>query len=158
MRYWLLKTEPQSYSWNDLWNEQGRTTHWDGVRNYQARNHMREMKVGDGILIYHSSCDPTAVVGVAEVVREANPDHTQFDPTHDHHDPKSRRDAPTWDMVDIRAREPFLEPVTLARLRAAPALAGMELLRKGSRLSVMPVREAEWKALLELGGVPNVPR
>lgn len=130
-----------------------RTTSWDGVRNYAARNFMREMRKGDLALFYHSSTDPSAVVGVAEIVREAYPDPSQFDAKDDHFDPKSRRDDPAWSMVDVRAREPFKSPVTLTSLRGVKGLEKMELLRKGSRLSVMPVTPEEFKIVCRLGGM-----
>jgi predicted RNA-binding protein with PUA-like domain len=151
-RYWLIKSEPDVFSFGDLWAAPKRTTCWDGVRNYQARNFMRDdMKVGDLVLFYHSNAEPPAVAGVAEVVREAYPDHTAFDAADPHYDPKSRPDAPTWVMVDVRARERFARPVTLAELRAAPRLTGMALLQKGSRLSVQPVRADEWKVVYAMG-------
>lgn len=144
-RYWLVKSEPEAFSWDDLWSSPERTTCWDGVRNYQARNTMRDgMRVGDQVLFYHSSVEPPAIVGVAEVVRAAYPDHTAFDPADPHHDPKSRREAPTWLMVDIRAVRALARPVTLAMLREAKGLEGMALLQRGSRLSVQPVSPAEW--------------
>jgi predicted RNA-binding protein with PUA-like domain len=153
-RYWLVKSEPESFSFDDLLASPRRTTGWDGVRNYQARNFMRdEMKKGDGVLFYHSSTDPAAVVGIAEVVREGYPDHTAFDPADPHYDPKSREDAPTWIMVDMRAREPLREPLTLARLRGIEGLEKMVLLQKGSRLSVQPVTPREWEIVCRAGGV-----
>ena len=151
-QYWLRKSEPGAFSIEDLRKAPGRTTCWDGVRNYQARNYMRAMKAGDRVLFYHSNADPPAVVGVAEVVREAYPDHTAFDPKHKHHDPKSRRDNPTWVMVDIRFISEFKMPITLESLREEPGLKRMELLRKGSRLSVQPVRQDEWAVIMELAG------
>ena len=151
-RYWLVKSEPDAFSFDDLWDAPDRTTHWDGVRSFQARNTLRdEMKKGDRVLFYHSSCEPPCVMGVAEVVRESYPDFTAFDPSHEHYDPKSREDAPTWSMVDLRAVERFRHPVTLAELRATPGLEKMSLLQKGSRLSVQPVREEEWEIVYRLG-------
>ncbi|MGH7168207.1 MAG: EVE domain-containing protein, partial [Nitrospiraceae bacterium] len=127
-----------------------RTTCWDGVRNYQARNYMRAMRRGDQILLHHSNADPPAVVGVAEVAREAYPDTTAFD-RHDHHfDPKSNPAKPTWDMVDIRLVRKFSLPIPLDLLKRAPGLRRMELLRRGSRLSVQPVRPDEWNIVLKL--------
>jgi predicted RNA-binding protein with PUA-like domain len=153
-RYWLLKSEPDCFSWDDLVRAPKRTTHWDGVRNYQARNMLRdEMRKGDLVLFYHSSAEPMAVMGVAEVVREGYPDHTQFDPKADHFDPRSDADAPRWFMVDIRAKRPFARPVTLAELRREAGLERMVLLQKGSRLSVQPVRAEEWRIVCALGGV-----
>lgn len=153
-RYWLVKSEPDSFSFDDLLASPNRTTGWDGVRNYQARNFMRDdMKVGDLVLFYHSSTDPAAIVGIAEVVREAYPDHTAFDRKDPHFDPKSKRDAPTWMMVDLRAREAFAKPVTLAELRNVKGLEKMVLLQKGSRLSVQPVSEKEFEIVCRLAGV-----
>ena len=150
MRHWLIKSEPSSFSWDDLWKLPKRTTSWEGVRNYQARNFLREMRAGDLAFFYHSSAEPNAIIGVAEIVREAYPDPTQFDVADSHYDPKSKRDAPTWSTVDVRAREPLARPVTLTELRAAKGLEKMELLRKGSRLSVTPVSPAEWDVVCKL--------
>ncbi|MBO0720971.1 MAG: EVE domain-containing protein [Blastocatellia bacterium] len=150
MRYWLMKSEPESFSIDDLAGAPRQTTAWDGVRNFQARNFMREMEIGDQVFFYHSSTDPTAIVGIAEVVKKAYPDHTAFDPKDKHYDPKSKPGNPLWEMVDIRLVEKFDHPLTLAELRAQPGLEQMELLRKGSRLSVQPVRPEEWKIILKL--------
>jgi predicted RNA-binding protein with PUA-like domain len=151
-RHWLVKSEPESFSFDDLMASPDRTTCWDGVRNYQARNTMRDdMKRGDLVLFYHSSTEPAAIVGVAEVVREAYPDHTAFDAKDPHFDPKSRRDAPTWMMVDLRAVEKLSKPLTLAELRGTPGLEKMALLQKGSRLSVQPVTGAEWEIVYRMG-------
>ena len=151
-RHWLVKSEPESFSWDDLEASPGRTTCWDGVRNYQARNFMRDgMRAGDLVLFYHSNAEPPAAVGVCEVVREAYPDHTAFDPSDPHHDPASREDAPTWMMVDLRAVERFAVPVSLPMLRDAAGLEGLELLRRGSRLSVQPVEAAHWEIIIGLG-------
>jgi predicted RNA-binding protein with PUA-like domain len=137
MRHWLFKSEPSSFSWDDLWNAPGRTTNWSGVRNYQARNLLRDaIKKGDLVLFYHSSADPTAAVGVAEVTREGYPES-----------PKD----PTWYQVDITAREPFASPVTLAAMRTEPSLEGMMLLKKGARLSIQPVTVNEWRVIAKLG-------
>ncbi len=151
-RYWLLKTEPSVFSFDDLLRAPRRTAGWDGVRNYQARNYLRdEMKVGDGLLIYHSSSDPTAVVGTAEVAREGHPDPTQFDRKDDHYDPDSPPEDPRWFQIEVRAVEELAHPVTLDRIKRTPALAGMGLLRRGNRLSVQPVTEAEFRAVVKLG-------
>ena len=150
-RYWLVKSEPDVFSFDDLIASPERTTSWEGVRNYQARNSMRDdMKRGDLVLFYHSSADPTAIVGVAEVVREGYPDPTAFDPKDSHYDPKSKRDAPTWITVDLRAVEPLKRPLTLADLRGVNGLEKMVLLQKGSRLSVQPVTAAEWDIVMKL--------
>jgi predicted RNA-binding protein with PUA-like domain len=151
-RYWLMKSEPTSFSFQDLERSRDSTNHWDGVRNYQARNHMRAMRTGDRVFFYHSSCDPPAIVGIAEVTREAYPDHTQFDPKDDHYDPKAKRETPIWDMVDVRAVRRFSLPLSLEDLRKVPALNEMVLLRKGSRLSVQPVRPKEWNIICRLAG------
>ena len=152
-RYWLVKSEPDVFSFDDLWASPDRTTHWEGVRNYQARNFLRDgMRRGDGVLFYHSSTEPSAIVGTAEVVREAYPDPTAFDPASEYFDAKSRREEPAWVMVDIRAVARLARPLPLVALRDEPALAGMELLRRGRRLSVQPVTPAVWAAVLRLGG------
>lgn len=151
-RYWLMKSEPSVFSIDDLRRAPGRTTCWDGVRNYQARNFMRGMAVGDQILFYHSNADPPAAVGIAEVVRTAYPDDSAFDKKDTHYDPKSKPEAPIWDMVDIRFVRKFAVPLGLDLLRAQPGLKKMELLRKGSRLSVQPVRPEEWGLILKLAG------
>ena len=151
MAYWLLKSEPNCFSFKDLLAQPDQTTGWDGVRNYQARNFLRdEMKLGDGVLFYHSSAEPPCIAGIAEVVRAGHPDPTAFDPKADHYDPKSDPSNPTWYQVSIKAVRPIEPPIELPTLRGVPALAGMELLRKGSRLSVQPVTKAEWDAILKL--------
>ncbi|MGE3818304.1 MAG: EVE domain-containing protein [Isosphaeraceae bacterium] len=153
MAHWLFKSEPDCFSYADLEAAPDRTTGWDGVRNYQARNFLRdEVKRGDLVLYYHSSVDPPAVAGIAEVVVEAHPDPTAFDPAADHFDPKSDPADPTWFQVSIRAVRAIDPPITLARLREVEALQGMELLRKGSRLSIQPVKPSEWNAVMVLAG------
>jgi len=151
-RYWLMKSEPTAFSFDDLIRSKRATNHWDGVRNYQARNYMREMQVGEKVLFYHSNCDPPGVVGLAEVVREAYPDHIQFDPKNIHYDPKATREKPVWDMVDLRALKAFRSPITLEVLRKTKGLEKMVLLRRGSRLSVQPVTPKEWEIIVKLGG------
>lgn len=150
-KYWLMKSEPGAFSIDDLAKSPNRTTSWDGVRNYQARNFMRSMAVGDQVLFYHSNADPPGVVGIAEVVRTAYPDATQFDRASKHFDPASKRADPRWDMVDIRHQKTFPSVVTLHRLKQEPKLKGMVLLRKGSRLSVQPVTKTEWVVVLKIG-------
>lgn len=150
MRYWLMKSEPSAFSIQDLRKSRNRTTSWDGVRNYQARNFMRAMIKGDRVLFYHSNADPPAAMGIAKVVKTAYPDQTAFDPRDKHYDPKSRPDKPLWDMVDIKLVRVFPRPVGLDRLRQEHGLKRMELLRKGSRLSVQPVRPEEWRTVLKL--------
>jgi len=149
-KYWLVKSEPDCFSIDDLAKAPKRTTCWDGVRNYQARNFMRAMKRGDGVLFYHSSTDPAAVVGTAVVAREAYPDHTALEARNDHFDPKATRENPIWEMVDIQLERIFEEPLTLESLRGIKQLGKMELLRRGSRLSVQPVTEQEWKTVMAL--------
>jgi len=149
-RYWLMKSEPDAFSIDDLARSPKQTTSWDGVRNYQARNFMRAMKAGDQVLFYHSNAQPPCLVGVAEVVRTAYPDATQFDPQDVHYDPGSIPDQPRWDVVDIRFVRKFAAPLSLNLLKEQASLQEMELLRKGSRLSVQPVSAAEWKEILQL--------
>ncbi|HWE22443.1 MAG TPA: EVE domain-containing protein [Myxococcales bacterium] len=154
--HWLLKTEPSVFSFDDLLAAPGKTTGWDGVRNYQARNYLRdEMKKGDGVLIYHSSSEPTAVVGTAEVVREGHPDPTQFVRGDDHYDPDSRPDDPRWFQVEVRAVEKLPHAVTLERIKRTPQLKAMGLLRRGNRLSVQPVTESEFRTIVKLGQTPG---
>lgn len=156
MAYWLFKSEAECFSFVDLMACPGRTTGWDGVRNFQARNFLRDdVKVGDGVLFYHSNADPAAIAGIAEVVAEAHPDPTAFDPSEDHYDPKSRTDTPTWVQVAIRGVRAFDPLIGLPSLREVPELAGMELLRKGSRLSIQPVRPHEWDVILKIAGTPK---
>jgi predicted RNA-binding protein with PUA-like domain len=151
-RYWLLKSEPESFSINDLARAPKQTTFWNGVRNYQARNLLRdELQVGDGVIFYHSNANPAAAVGLAEVVRAGYPDATQFDPKSSYHDPDATPDEPRWFMVDIKYKETFVHPLPLELLREVPALRDMVLLRRGSRLSVQPVTAPEWKAIVALG-------
>lgn len=151
-RYWLLKSEPGTFSFDDLKKSPKKTTCWEGVRNYQARNLMREMSVGDEAIFYHSNADPPAAVGTVTIVREAYPDPYQFDPKSKYYDAKSSKDAPRWDAVDVKYGKPFGRELPLPELRETKSLAKMELLRKGSRLSVQPVRPAEWRALLKKAG------
>jgi len=148
-QYWLMKSEPSVFSLADLEN-QGRTC-WDGVRNYQARNFMRSMRSGDLVLFYHSRAEPTGVVGVARVIREARPDSTAWDPVSPYFDPKASPEKPIWEMVDIEFVEAFPRVVCLSELKARPELQGMEVNRKGSRLSVQPVRPEEFHLVVGLG-------
>jgi predicted RNA-binding protein with PUA-like domain len=150
--YWLLKSEPGVFSIDDLARAKNQTTSWDGVRNYQARNLLRdELKVGDGVLFYHSSADPPAAVGTATIARAGYPDASQWDPRSDHFDAESPRDKPRWFVVDVKFDKKFAQPVTLPELRANAALDGMVLLRKGSRLSVQPVTADQWRLICQLG-------
>jgi predicted RNA-binding protein with PUA-like domain len=151
-RCWLLKTEPDCFSIHDLAATPRQTTCWSGVRNFQARNFMRDqMALGDRVLFYHSNAEPAAIAGTAIVVREGYPDHTAWDPKDvDHFDPKASPENPIWQMVDIRLEAVFDEPLALPLLRQVPGLKQMELLRKGSRLSVQPVTAAEFETVLGL--------
>jgi predicted RNA-binding protein with PUA-like domain len=149
--YWLVKSEPESYSIDVLAAEPKQTTFWSGVRNYQARNTLRDdMKVGDRVLFYHSSAKPPAIVGIAKVVRAGYPDHTAQDADDSHYDPTASEENPRWYMVDLKLERKFARPLALEELRSLAALQQMELLRRGSRLSVQPVRKSVFEAILEL--------
>ena len=151
MKYWLLKSEPDVFSLEDLKNCPNQTEPWDGIRNYQARNLMRdEMKVGDQAFFYHSRQAEPAIVGTVRVVREAYPDHTSWDPSSKYFDEKSSPENPRWLMVDVQFESEFSRPVTLKELRSVPELKEMFLLRKGMRLSVQPVTEAEFLLILAI--------
>lgn len=146
-RYWLVKSEPETFSFDDLERAPRRTTGWDGVRNFAARNFLRDgMRIGDLVFFYHSSADPQAIVGICEVVRESYPDPTALDAAHPAYDPDSAPNDPRWFQVDVRAVRRLPRPVTLAELKARPELREMALLRIG-RLSVTPVREREWRVI-----------
>lgn len=149
MAYWLLKSERGCFSLDDLANAPDATSCWDGVRNYQARNFMRAMKVGDLAFFYHSGGKPE-IAGLVEIVTEAYPDHTAFDPANEHFDPASTPEHPRWDMVDVRLVRRFDPPLPRTDLTPEPELAGMELLRRGSRLSVQPVQESEFQHILAM--------
>ena len=149
-RYWLMKSEPDTYSIDDL--ERDGRTHWDGVRNYKARNNMRAMKVGDEVLFYHSSANPPGVAGIARVCREAYPDPAQFDPESAYHDAKSKPEEPRWDMVDVEFVAKAKETVGLPEIKADKALADMELVRYG-RLSVQSVRKEEFERVKRMAGL-----
>lgn len=156
LRHWLIKTEPESYSIQHLAKEPRQTTFWNGVRNYQARNTLRDdMQAGDLCLFYHSSANPPAVVGTATVVAAGYPDFTARDVNSKYYDPKANDGNPIWFMVDVKLGEIFAEPLPLEELRQVPALKDMELLRRGSRLSVQPVRAAEYAAVLKLSKQPR---
>ena len=154
-KYWLMKSEPNSYSIDDLAAEPKQTTHWDGVRNYQARNLLRDdVKAGDQVLFYHSNAKPPGVAGVAEVVKEGYPDFTAFDPKSKYFDPKSKQEEPRWFMVDIRLVKKFDRVVGLPELKDVKALEGMVLLQKGSRLSIQPVTKKQFNSILKLADKP----
>ncbi len=147
--YWLMKSEPHVYSLDDLKGD--KTTHWDGVRNYQARNHMMAMKKGDEVLFYHSQQTPPGAVGVARVVREAYPDFTQFDKRSNYYDAKSNEGKPRWHMVDVRYVKKFKAEVSLADIKARKSLKDMVLVNN-ARLSVQPVRKSEFDTIVKMGG------
>lgn len=152
MRHWLMKSEPSECSIDDLAGAPAQTVPWVGVRNYQARNFMRdEMRPGDGVLFYHSSCPEPGIAGIAEVVGSAYPDATQFDPDSPYFDPKSSREAPRWVHVDVRLVEKT-RLLPLSEMREAPSLATMQVLRRGNRLSITPVTADEWRAVKRLLG------
>jgi predicted RNA-binding protein with PUA-like domain len=152
VNYWLIKSEPEEFSIDDLENAPKQTEHWDGVRNYQARNFMRDsMSVGDPVLFYHSNCEMPAIVGIAEVASTAYPDHTAFDANDPHFDPKSDPDNPRWMMVDVRFKRKTKRPISLKELKEhMTALEGFRLIARGNRLSVMPVEKQHWEYVLSL--------
>ncbi|RMH21531.1 MAG: EVE domain-containing protein [Gammaproteobacteria bacterium] len=151
MQYWLVKSEPDAFGIDDLANMPDQTEHWDGVRNYQARNFMRdEMKCGDQVFFYHSNCKEPGIVGIVEVVREGYPDHTAFDPEGKYYDPKSDPDRPRWYMVDVKLVQRFRQTISLSSMKTRPELEGMRLLQKGNRLSVMPIAPEHWQVILDL--------
>lgn len=148
-----MKTEPNVFSWDDLQKMPGQTTPWEGVRNYQARNFMRdEMKIGDRIFFYHSNVKPQAIMGIATIAREAYPDSFAFDPSSPYYDPKSNPENPRWMMVDVQFESAFVPPITLDELKAlrSPELEDMMLLQKGCRLSVQPVTAEQWQVVCNL--------
>ncbi|MFO7858418.1 MAG: EVE domain-containing protein [Ectothiorhodospiraceae bacterium] len=151
MAYWLMKSEPDVFGIDDLAAAPDSTDHWDGVRNYQARNMMRDqMQRGDQVFFYHSNTKVPGIVGIAEIVREGYPDHTAFDPNDPHYDPKSDPDNPRWYMVDLRFVRRLQRTITLTELKQQPELADMPLVRKGNRLSVMPITPEQWQFILSL--------
>ena len=151
MQYWLMKSEPDEFSIDDLRNCVEKTEPWDGVRNYQARNMMRDqMRKGDLAFFYHSNCEVPGIVGMMKIVREGYPDPTAFDPEDKHFDPKSDPDNPRWFLVDVKYRRKFKRTIALFELKSAPALENMALVRRGNRLSVMPVSATEWEHILTM--------
>jgi len=151
MNYWLFKSEPDAFSIDDLKAMKGKRDHWDGIRNYQARNLMRDqMKKGDLGFFYHSSCKVPGIVGVVEVVKEAYPDHTAWDPESGYYDAKSSPDNPRWIMVDVKFKRQYADVISLQTLRTVGGLEDMALLQKGSRLSIQPVAEAHWQIIESL--------
>lgn len=147
-QYWLFKSEPSTFSIDDLARSPKQTTCWEGVRNYQARNFLKSMEVGDLGFFYHSNADPPSIVGIVKVVKAPYPDPYALDPASRYFDPKSTKASPRWFMVDVKLQEKFPEGLALESLRNVKALENMELLRKGSRLSVQPVRPQEWQTLI----------
>lgn len=152
MRYWLMKTEPAVFSFDDLRNKPGSTDHWEGVRNYQARNYMRDdMKKGDRVLFYHSNCKEPGVQGVAEVTKEAYPDFFSWDPASRYYDPKSSPEKPRWFMVDVTWKQAFQKMVSLDDMKAEKTLRNMKVLQKGQRLSIMPVTKEDFDTVCAIG-------
>lgn len=150
MQYWLMKSEPNVYSVDDLAAEPGRTAFWEGVRNYQARNFLRSMRKGDLAFFYHSNCAQPAVVGVVEIARESYPDATAFDADSAYYDPKSDPEKPRWFVVDVKLKKKLEQAVTLKALKTQSALGTMRLLQRGNRLSVMPVTRKEWHHIMKM--------
>lgn len=150
MAYWLMKSEPTTYSFDDLCHQPKKTDFWDGVRNYQARNFMKAMSIGDEAFFYHSNCKEPGIVGSVKIVKAAYPDDTSWDPDSPYFDPKSTPENPRWFRVDVQAIAPFTHPILLSDLKAHPGLDGLPLIQKGSRLSVMPVSEAHWKSIMAM--------
>lgn len=151
MKYWLMKNEPSVYGIDDLAAEPDLTEHWDGIRNYQVRNYFRDdFKIGDQAFFYHSNCDEPGIVGLMEVVKEAYPDHTAFDPDEHYYDPKSDPENPRWLMVDVKLIRKLDRTISLQELKSHPELANMKVVQKGNRLSVSPVTPEEWEFILGL--------
>ena len=150
-KYWLFKTEPECYSIDDLKKKKNSTDSWDGVRNYQARNMLRDdIKVGDEVFFYHSKTKVPGIAGICTVVKAGYPDHTAMDPNGEHFDPKMTKDNPIWYMVDVQFKSRFNDIVTLTELKKTPGLENMVVTQKGSRLSIQPVRPEEWKIIIGL--------
>jgi predicted RNA-binding protein with PUA-like domain len=151
MNYWLMKSEPDVFGVDDLMKAAGKTDTWDGVRNYQARNMMRdEMKKGDLVFFYHSNCKEPGIAGIMKIVREGYPDHTAFDPDEKYYDPKSDPDNPRWYMVDVKHVRKLKRVITLTELKAHAQLSDLPLVRRGNRLSIMPVTKKHWDFILAL--------
>ncbi len=151
MQFWLMKSEPETYSIDDLAKEPDQTDHWDGIRNYQVRNFFRDaMKIGDMAFFYHSNCKVPGIVGTMRIVSEAYPDHTAFDPEEKYFDPKSDPDNPRWLMLDVKLESKFPQIISLSEMRDDPALQEMRILQRGNRLSVTQVSPKEWQHIIEL--------
>lgn len=152
MKYWLIKSEPEVFSIDDLAKAKNQTTYWDGVRNYQARNFIRdEMKIGDKVIFYHSNSEPPGAAGICEIVKEGYPDFTAFDPDDLHYDPKSKKDSPTWIMVDVKFIKKIDKLVSISLIRENKKLQKIQLLQRGNRLSVMPLTRTEFDELVKMG-------
>lgn len=151
-KYWLIKSEAEVFSIDDLAKAKNQTTHWDGVRNYQARNFIRDdMKLGDKIIFYHSNSEPTGAAGICEVAKEAYPDSSAFDPKDVHYDPKSKKESPAWFMVDVKFVKKFSRVIPLNEIKANKKLQKMRLVQPGNRLSVMPVEKSEFEEIEKMG-------
>jgi len=151
-KYWLFKTEPTSYSIDDLAKEKNQTTYWDGIRNYQVRNFIRDdMGTGDKVLLYHSNAKPNAVVGQCEIVKEAYPDFNAFNPDSKYFDAKSKNNEPAWFMVDIKLIKKFKKQITLEEIKACPSLTDMRLVQRGNRLSAFPIEKKEFDEIVKMG-------
>ena len=151
MNYWLMKSEPEEFSIDNLKERPGKTEPWDGIRNYQARNMIRDdMKVGDLAFFYHSNCTEPGIVGIMEIASAAYPDPTAFNPREKHYDPKSKKESPTWYLVDVRYKRKLKRTISLAELKQCPPLREMRLLQRGNRLSIMPLTRKEWDYILKL--------
>ncbi len=149
-KHWLIKSEPDVFSIDDL--AKSKTTHWDGVRNYQARNFIRdEIKIGDKVIFYHSNAEPPAAVGICEIIKEAYPDFSAFDPEDSHYDPKSKKDSPTWFMFNVKFVKKFSRPVSITEIKANKKLQKMSLVQRGNRLSVMPITKDEFDEIVRMG-------
>ncbi len=154
--YWLFKSEPSAFSIEELAASENQTAEWDGVRNYQARNRLRDsIRSGDGVLFYHSNIKNPAIIGLASVTREGYPDHTALDPLSDHYDPRSSEESPAWYMVDIQYLAHLPRPLTREDLRSHPVLSEMDVLKKGNRLSIQPVTRKQWEAVLDVSGIAD---
>ena len=151
-KYWLIKSEPEVFSIDDLAKAKNRTTHWDGVRNYQVRNYIRdEIKIGDKVIFYHSNADPLAAVGICEVVKEGYPDFTAFDPKNIHYDSKSKKESPTWFMFDVMFEKKFSNPVSISEIKTNKKLQKMKLIQRGNRLSISPLTKDEFDEIVKMG-------
>jgi predicted RNA-binding protein with PUA-like domain len=149
MNHWLLKSDPLEFSWDNLKAQPGKKTFWDGVRNYQARNFLREMRKGDLAFFYHSVIKPQCITGIVKIIKEAYPDYTQFDKNHPNYDPKSNEQDPTWFMVDVQVLEEFSPPISRDEIKSIKEMQDMVLFRN-SRLSVQPVTPGEWQRILQM--------